>query len=134
MKTASYAVIRYVADPGRNEPLNVGILAWDDAGFELRVDDAATARVVRDHPFLARDALRSLRPMIERSLSDLTPFSPDRHRDLFKSQSGFPIMWSETRLTTLDESRPSPLAHTVERLTARIVRPRHGPGGHGPSR
>ena len=30
MKPAQYAVIRYIADPARNEPLNIGILAWSD--------------------------------------------------------------------------------------------------------
>ena len=91
MKTASYAVIRYVADPGRNEPLNVGVLVWDDAGFNVRIDDDAIARVVRDHPFLPRDGLRSLRPTIEHALDGAGPFSSDRMVSFFQVQSGFPF-------------------------------------------
>jgi hypothetical protein len=131
VRTASYAVIRYIADPARNEPLNVGILVWDAAGYELRLDEAAAARVIRDHPFLPSDALRALQPSIDEQLQQADPFSPDAIGRLLANQRGHPVNWSDARITSIDEAKNETLATAADRLVVRLVHPRRRGGGGG---
>ena len=54
MTPATYSVIRYIADPARNEPLNMGILAWNEIDIELKIHSEAVARIIRSHPHLLK--------------------------------------------------------------------------------
>lgn len=112
--------------------MNIGILAWDAAGYELRLDEAATARVIRDHPFLPSDALRALQSSLDEQLRHIEPFSPDSVGKLLAGQRGYPVSWSESRITSVDESKHETLACAADRLVARIVHPQRRGGGGGP--
>src|SRR4051812_23339563 len=123
MKPAHYSVIRYIADPGRNEALNVGILLWAEGGHRLRIDDAAVARVIRENPRLNRNALDGLRATLERELLP-TPFTEEGLLRLLESHPGFPVSLTEARYTTVAENLGAGLDDTLERLIERIVRPK----------
>jgi hypothetical protein len=56
MIPAQYSLIRYIPDPARNEPLNVGILVWSGSGIRLRLEPQAFAVSTRG---LARKRGRS---------------------------------------------------------------------------
>ncbi len=130
MRRAEYVVIRYIADPGRNEPLNVGIVVWDDRGYRLRVDREAVARVIRDHPHLERDALLYLEPALHQQLPKDASFSARSMDEWLDQQKGFPVLFSDARLTTVDPLQPDGLDQALDRLIDRVVRPRRRTGGY----
>ena len=45
MPAGTFAVVRYIPDPARDEPINVGIIATGPAGAVFRTDDKAWARI-----------------------------------------------------------------------------------------
>jgi hypothetical protein len=131
MIPASYVVIRYIADPARNEPLNVGVLAWSANRHELAISEEAIARVVRENPRLHPDALRSLKHVIAERLS-LDPHLPGGEiRERLDEHANYPVTFSEPRQTTVSSGEAEDLSVTVGRLVERIVKPgrRYGGGG-----
>jgi hypothetical protein len=135
MKPAQYAVIRYIADPVHNEAQNVGILAWGDEQYRVRVDAEAAARVVRDHPWLGRDALLYLEPHLRAELDaalERVPTADEAILRVPRSQKGYPVLLSEARSTSVLEEGPQGRDETVDRLVKRLVIPRRrGGGGRG---
>lgn len=131
MRSADYAVIRYVADPGRNEARNVGLIIWDEHDCRLYIDDLAVERVVRENTFLERDALLYLEPFLRDELSVTSPFNRERFLTLLNNQRWFPVILTEPRYTTLQEDQPGALEATLERLLKRVVRPGQRGGGSG---
>jgi hypothetical protein len=126
---ASYVVVRYIADPARNEPLNIGILAWVGQHHVLEIDDDAVARVIRDHPRLHRDALLSIRSVVEREFGlEENPPGPEI-AERVSQQRGFPVLLTEPRFTTAQDETRAALLSTVVRLLDRVVRPRRRHGG-----
>jgi hypothetical protein len=134
MKQAHYVVIRYIADPARNEALNVGILVWSDEEFRLRIDHEATLRVIRDHPWLERDALAYLEPHLRERLNSALehePLAAGAVARILARQKGFPVLLTEPRTTTILEEGAEGLDSTTMRLLQRIVIPRRRRGGGG---
>ncbi len=130
MKPASYAVIRYIADPARNEPVNVGVVLWNELGSRLKVDDEAIARVVRDNPHLSRDALRYLDGFLRRRLD--ADRSDDGTADIareIQTRSQFPVVFTAPLFTTVDGDTDAALDTELDSLLARIVRPPRRRGG-----
>jgi len=133
MTNASYVVVRYVADPARNEQLNVGVLAWGAGGHQLVIDGEAVARVIRENPRLHTDALSSL-PATVTEIVDLAPGLPPAEIGERVAQAArFPVVFSEPRATTVADGDPNALGATVERLVKRIVTPRRRSGRGAPS-
>lgn len=131
MNPASYVVIRYIADPARNEPLNVGVLAWAGRRHELAIDTGAVARVVRENPRLHPDALMAIGDVVAERLG-LQPSLPGGEiKERLAEQSGFPITFTEPRMTTIAADSGDALKTTVESLLTRIVRPRRRSGRGG---
>jgi hypothetical protein len=136
MKPAHYSVIKYIADPARGEALNIGIIVWDENGFRLRVDGEAAARVIRDHPWLARDALHAVAPhLLERieSAAEVSETPADAVRTIIERQKGYPILLSDPRETTILTDKGQGLEDTLDRLVARLATPRRRGGGGGPT-
>lgn len=129
MTSASYVVIRYIADPTRGEPQNVGVLAWADEVHRVAISDDAVRRVVREHPRLHTEALRALADVVTESLglSESPPGSEIRER--LGQQRGYPIDFSEPRMTTVQAATADALATTVDRLVERMVKPGRRFGG-----
>lgn len=124
MIPASYSVIRYIADPARNEPVNVGIVLWSPVGLQLTIDQSAVDRVIRDNPRLHRDALLGLEGMLRSQLGvDETHAPADLDRRV-NQLPGFPVALTETRYTSLASEEVGAIANEVDRLVERIVRPR----------
>jgi hypothetical protein len=132
MREASYAVVRYIADPARSEPLNVGIIIWTEKGWSLRVDEAAVARVVRENPRLERDALLYLDAYLRRELATrVPPFTEEGFLRVIKEQTGFPVLISEPRATMVGGETVSDINAALGQLVSRIVTPRRRSGGSG---
>ncbi len=133
MRSANYSVVRYIADPARNEPQNVGIIIWNDERFGLAIDDAALARVVRDNPHLERDGLLYLEGFLRQQLArTVPPFTEDGFLRIVLEQAGFPVSLTQPRETTTVDGDQTGLEETLERLMKRVVRParrRGGPAG-----
>jgi hypothetical protein len=137
MRPAQYAVIRYIADPARGEALNVGILAWVGEQYRLRVDEAATRRVIRDNPFLHSDALAYLGPHVRDRLEaamERAHSADQAVSEVIGAQKGFPILLTEPRSTTLRHETAGALDEVLDRLVKRLVTPRRrGGGGRSPA-
>jgi hypothetical protein len=132
MKPAHYAVIRYIADPARGEALNVGIVAWEGEQYQLRIDGAAVRRVIRDHPYLHREALSYLDSHLRERLDaamERARGADEAVPELIRAQKGFPIVLTEPRMTTLHGDTAEALDQALERLVKRIVTPRRRGGG-----
>lgn len=130
MRPAQYSLIRYIPDPGRNEALNLGILAWDGAQYRLRIEPEAVARVIRENRHLASDALSYLEVALRQRVQDFLSAKGASLSEFIGSQPGFPVLFLEPRLTTLRDEEQETLDLAIERLLDRIVRP-HRRGGGG---
>jgi hypothetical protein len=128
---AAYSVIRYIADPARNEPLNVGILVWGAPGYRLQIDTDALDRVIRDHPQLERDALLCLEDILSRDLAAAQQPGVGWLEELIHEHSGFPIQISDPRYTTIEADSEDALDATLARLAHRVVHPRRRFGASG---
>ena len=127
MTEGHYAVIKYIPDPARSEALNVGIVVWTNHMVRLSIDEHAVARVVRENPQLERDALFYLEPLLIEQFSTPSSTAVQVHK-LLAEQTGFPVLFSEPRLTAVGDGG---IDATLERLLNRIVRPRRRGGGAG---
>jgi len=127
MSKARYSVIRYIPDLGRGESLNVGILLWNDTGFDLALERKAIDRVIRENPRLESDALLYVEPLLRDRLSDDSLPVAERIERMLETQKGYPIDLTPPRFTTLDE------AHGFDaellKLTNRIVQPKRRSSG-----
>jgi hypothetical protein len=127
---ARYSLIRYVPDAARGEELNIGIVAWTSHHIALDVDQQAIERVLRENPHLAKDALLGLR---DRLCAELAASAPDPAQATaaawLSSQRGYPVVATEDRHTTVAEDNAQALAEAVDRLLARVVRPRRRHSG-----
>lgn len=130
---ASYSVIRYIADPARDEPQNVGVLAWTTQYHRLQIDEEAVMRVIRDNPRLHPDSLLFLEPALTDRLG-LDAWRPDAVVAFTQTQKGYPFLLTEPRATSVTADDPEALADTVQRLVERVVRPRrrYGRSGEAP--
>lgn len=133
MIPGTYSVIRYIADPGRNEALNVGILAWRNGKYQVHINQEAVDRVVSDNPFLAREALAGIEPSLLRELDTAKLRSDESIQTFLTQQKGFPLSFSEPRFTTLSDETPIAFEETLERLIDRVVRPKRRYSGGGVS-
>ena len=85
MLVGTYAILRFIANPWRDEPINIGIVIAGPAGASLHVDDAAPARMQAADPCLdpavpddLRQYLHSLltEPVLHLRDGRLEPISP----------------------------------------------------------
>lgn len=125
MKAANYALIRYLADSARDEPLNIGVLLWDNEQYLLRLDDAAIQRVIRFNPHLDREALDFIESFLSDSLLQDWPGDPDEVARFLAHIDLGPVLLTGPRFGSYDEEDPEAFASLAERLLARLVRPRH---------
>lgn len=131
-RTAHYTVVRYIPDPARGEALNVGAVLWDEKTFRLAVDPQAVARVLRETPALAADALTNLHARVAHELGlEGKEFCPRKVHERLREQAGFPLLFSDPLTTALDEDPTDPLGKTLHAIVTRIVRPRRRMGGSG---
>lgn len=130
MTSANYSVVRYIADPARNEALNVGVLVWNDSRFALQIDEGAVSRVIRDNPHLERDALLYLEGYLRQRITrTVPPFTKEGVFRVIAEQSGFPVLLTEPRFASAEGQDEKALSVTLERLLARVVRPPKRRGG-----
>lgn len=129
MIRASYSVVTYIADPRRNEPLNVGIVLWTPSALRLRIDAEAVARVIRENPHLERDALLYLEPYLQGLLTIGDGFDEQYLLQRLDNQRGFPALLSEARLTTLDADHPAAMEAALDRLLTEVVQIKRRRGG-----
>lgn len=129
MKPAQYAVIRFMPDLARQEVLNIGIVIWDDETFRVRVDSDAAVRVVRASPWLAEDALLFYEAYLSEQIESQEDFDPGAIPWILQDQPAFPSQITEPRYTTIDSDAGEDIDDTLERLLARIVKPRQHRGG-----
>ena len=131
MIPARYSLIRYIPDSVRGEQLNVGILAWTEHHLAVELDERAVDRVIRENPHLATDSLRGLRETLREQLTMTAPQPTESAATWITSQRGYPVVATEDRHTTVTEDSVEALGEAVERLLARVVRPRRRGGGGG---
>ena len=121
MTAARYSLIRFLADPARNEPINVGVIAWDASGVRLGLDDAALYRVYRLNPNLAKAAVDHVEELLESSIVARwgdAEGDPERLLSPFRKP---PVLLTEPMLTNGDGSAAN-LEVVVDRLLRRLVR------------
>ncbi len=128
MRDAQYSIIRYNPDPARSELLNVGVVIWDESTYRLRLDDDAINRVIRENPFLAKDALRSVQSLLCRELETKTP------DNLIAGYDGFPVHITEPRFVALLGDGLDEMDARLDDLLRRIVHPRRRSGGGAETR
>jgi hypothetical protein len=130
MIPAQYSLIRYIPDPARNEPLNVGILVWSGSGIRLRLEPQALERIIRENPHFQKSALSLLEDSLASEVAQAARDEPLRAVPRFlDEQRGFPVLFSEARHTMIEAETEEALDETLTRLLERIVRPRRRPGG-----
>ncbi len=130
MKPAQYAVVRYVADPARNEPINVGIVVWTELTSSFRLEPTALERVVRENPHLDKDSLLYLDPFLRQTFAPERPLDgPQTIERRLREQRLFPVVFSEPRFTTAADGSEGALEAALDRLLIRVVRPPKRRGG-----
>lgn len=125
MIQAQYMLIRYIADPARNEALNVGIVAWSQYGYQFGFDQEAAKRVVRGNPHLAKDAVTQVESYLHQLLANRATFDSKYLLTILASENRFPLEITEPRFTQVISDQPEALEATYERLLNNLVHPRH---------
>ena len=129
MNEVNYVVVRYNADPGRGELLNIGVIAWVGHEYELQVDNDALSRVVRENPLLDRDALRYVRGHLDQELRKMETFDPPEMLGWLSETGRFPISFTEPRSAWLDVGAGETLQTLAAAITQRTIRVRRRGGG-----
>lgn len=135
MMRAEYALVRYIADPARYEPRNVGIVFWDGEQWECRIDPEAARRVEAENPHLAPGAVLTFGGVLRHALEQASVCSRDELQSVLSRFKEFPVSISDLRITTLDETIEDSRERrerAIDTLLKRLVRPRRC-GGGGPS-
>ncbi len=132
---AEYALIRYIGDPARNEPRNVGLVLWDGAQPECRIDPDAARRVAVENPHLPPDAVLVFGQALQQTLQQAAVHTREDLEAVLSQFDKFPVSITDLRMTTLNERIADPQQRrdqTIDALLKRLVRPRRR-GGGGPT-
>ena len=70
MPTGTCVILRFIADPWRDEPINIGLIIAGPAGASLHLDDAAPARMQAADPSLDPAVPDDLRHYLEGLLAE----------------------------------------------------------------
>jgi hypothetical protein len=134
MPAGQYSVVRYVPDPVRDEPINIGIIATGPAGAVFVSDDAAFERMRIVDPFLDADTIPHIQDYIdrlvrepvtrvaERTVETIDPWMPgflDSLRDRFPERF---VLGRLLYIEYADESREA-MADAAADLADRLVKP-----------
>ena len=124
MKSGHYIVVRFNPDPARNEVRNVGILLWDQAGYQLHVDGEAIHKVVRENPHLHATALDWIEEALASGMKSCL-FDPDPRSvsALVDGMRRLQLDFTEPLFTTIEPN----MKQTLRVLVNRIVKPRNRP-------
>jgi hypothetical protein len=133
MTSAQYSLLRYTPDPARNEPLNLGVIVWTHSRFRLRIDASAAERIIRENPFLSKDALLSLEGHLREELAAAVGSTEDRMLEAICQQSRFPLLFSDALLTYVEADGDEGLDEATDRLVTRLLTVRRRWGGSSKS-
>lgn len=124
MREAKYAAIKYIADPARNEPLNLGIIVWDEREFRVRVDEHAAARIVRENRHLPSDSFVRVGHILQEQVS--AAWKNGEMSSFLDSHPGYPVLLTEERFTTILDEQSQTIDDTLGRLLHHVVQPKTG--------
>lgn len=120
---ASYSVVRFVPDPVRDEPRNVGILLWTEADFTIRLDTRALRRAEAESPTTASAGLADLSSFIESLVAPDGTFIESLLLRVVAGGSTTPITFSTPRSAVVGSTVGQTLPELIEFLIGRLVRP-----------
>lgn len=127
MNQASYKLLKYIPDPVRNEPVNIGILAWYASHAIIRFDPHAVARAVTRDRDLGEDVLQVVVDEIATDLNDADLKDERDFLDFVRSTMRGPFVATDTRPFGIpnvpDSAVPAVLSNEVDALIDRLVKP-----------
>lgn len=127
MRDANYAVIKFIPDLSRNEPMNIGVLAWCDGAHILRFDSRSFRAITRRSPDLAQDALELMTQSICASFADAHLRDGQDYLEFMREALRSPFKVTEPLFVGIDDSPDSALeavlSNEVDILLERLVRP-----------
>ncbi len=135
MTEANYSILRYIPDPMRNEPINIGIVVWSGDIHEVLVDREALSRVLAANPALDKASFDNFPEYIAQKLQDEKSMPARSIDDRLRSNLRFPIEATEAIYTSLeqdvhdDEHLRSLLFDEAGALSSLLVRPRKRTSG-----
>lgn len=140
MPAATYAIIRFVADPWRDEPINVGIIVAGTAGALASLDPAALGRMQAADSCLDPAILEDVQEYVSGILSEpivqvrdgrVERIAPDEPEYLVVLSEQLPrrfalgrvlqIELADTRRETMDQAATELLSALVAPSTARAA-------------
>lgn len=136
MKPARYSLIRYIPDLARDEPINVGIVAWTETEVFVQVSSDALERVVHHAPHFASDAFQGYEDYLRAEV--LREWPSCRH-DLATSAEAhlrkcvrLPAVVTSSRFVGIEEGRATDeaLGLACAELVHRLVRPSRKSSSH----
>jgi hypothetical protein len=134
MPAGTYAVVRYIADPARDEPINIGVAARGPAGAVFRTDQAALDRMRVTDPYIDPVTIPHVVEYIERLVDEpilrlgangaeaIEPWSPDFLAALGEQLPERFTLGRPLFIEYADESRAA-MEAAAEDLSARLVKP-----------
>lgn len=127
MMQASYKLVKYIPDLARQEPLNIGILAWCQGQSVLVFDAHAFHRITTANGDLADDALKFITDAIVEEYNDAR-LRDGQDIDAFVREAlSTPFLVTEERPFGIADAPVSgvkaTLANETERLMERLVKP-----------
>ena len=134
MPAGTYAVVRYIPDPARDEPINIGIIATGPAGAAFATDSAALERMRLLDPYVDPDSIAHIQEYLARlmdesvitvSASGVTEVQPWQPEFLQAVASRLPERFTLGRslyIEYADESHDA-LTAAAKDLADRLVKP-----------
>jgi hypothetical protein len=124
MKQAQYAIIRYLGDFARNEPVNIGIVAWFEGKATVQFSPQALGRVLHQNPTLPLDAFDGYQDAVGNELVSRWPADDSLVHDYLRTYFQLPETVS-TPIPALirdDQSLGDELHHAeLQALTTRML-------------
>lgn len=133
---SSFSVIRYITDPARNEPINVGIVLQCGERVNIRINREAIRRAITSDPQADESALFRLDSFLSEYIQQqrvaseagtdtaqtINPLNKDYLRLLAKQSIG-KLFFSESQFVDVPSSQSEDIDRTLNMLEARLVRP-----------
>lgn len=127
MISSQFSVVKFVPDAARDEPINIGIVAWYLGTYVLRLDPRSFPRVLSNAPNLEKDAFEFSEDLLRMRVDEaFRMISADLSEALHKSLEG-PFRLSQPGELLLQETSESSLRYVLEnevdQLIERLVKP-----------
>jgi hypothetical protein len=100
---ANYSILRYIPDPMRGEPVNIGIIIWTGNVYEFLLDHEALGRALTLNPDLEASTFEDFGEYLSRQLSYAEGSVETEFENSLNQIISYPLVLSDPIYTSMDD-------------------------------